>query len=339
MVAEQTVTFRQKSQETGQSAAGALACCVSFPVLDIRKFSQRGPVMPSKRSPVSRPAPTTDIRLLDLMLRVGVAVMAFVAGAWWALDRIVAEKILTCLAMPTGIIWLLLLVAALAARRARRSDLLLAIALPWAVISILGNSYFVDALSRTLEDPYRNIDPLQSEPMEAVVVLGGGTSKGGNGRVQVNTSGDRVVLAAEMYHAGLTKTLICTGRRITQLTPGEGQDPGEQSKLILLALGIPEDDIELLDGRNTSEEMRFLGERFRDSAGIGLITSAWHLPRATRLAKKNGFDPIPLPADFISTPNKPATTARLILDCIPQDGSLSTSSKLIKEYLGMLAGR
>ena len=109
--------------------------------------------------------------------------------------------------------------------------------------------------------------------------------------------------------------------------------------MILLALGIPEDDIELLDGRNTSEEMRFLGERFRDSAGIGLITSAWHLPRATRLATKNGFDPIPLPADFISTPGKPATTARLILDCIPQDGSLSTSSKLLKEYLGMLAGR
>jgi len=295
------------------------------------------PTMPPK---VRNAQPTnTNVRLLDLMLRVAIAVMAFVAGAWGSLGRIVAEKLVTALAMPTGVIWLLLLVAVLAARRARRFDLMLAIAIPWTALTLLGNSLVVDTLARSLEQPFRSIRPLQSEPMDAVVVLGGGTLTGGNGRTQGNTSGDRIILAAQLFHAKIAPRIICTGRRIDELSP-DRKDPAEESQAILMSLGVPKGSIQLLDGRNTSEEMKSLGQMFgHGESQVGLVTSAWHLPRALRLANRNGFSPTPLPADFISSFDGRKTTAKVVLDCIPQDGSLWTTSKLLKEYLGMLVGR
>ncbi len=273
------------------------------------------------------------------MIRVAIAVMAFVAGAWGSLGRIVAEKFVTALAMPTGIIWLLLLVAVLAARRARRFDLMLTVAIPWTALTLLGNSFVVDSLARSLEQPFRSVRPLQSEPLDAIVVLGGGTVTGGNGRIQGNTSGDRIILAAQLFHAEIAPRIICTGRRIDELGP-ERKDPAEESQAILISLGVPEDRIQLLDGRNTAEEMKSLGQMFGNGESqIGLVTSAWHLPRALRLANRNGFSPTPLPADFISGFDSRKPTARIIQDCIPQDGSLWTTSRLLKEYLGMLVGR
>ncbi len=289
------------------------------------------------RPPV--PVSAASVRLPDLLLRVVLGTAAFLAGTWWALDRIVAEKIATALLMPAGLLWLLLLTAVLAARRLSRTDMMVATALPWLALTVLGNSMFVESLATQLERDYMNIDPLKIEPMATVVVLGGGTIQGVSGRVQAHTSGDRVVLAAQLYHAGLVQRIVCTGRRIDQLAPGASH-PGEQSGQLLVSLGVPKSAIQILDGRNTSEEMQILGQRYSGSSErIGLITSAWHLRRAMRLAERNGFHPVPLPADFISTPPGPRTTARMVLDCIPQDGALWTSSRLLKEYLGILVGR
>lgn len=293
---------------------------------------------PKPRHP--RPiSPVRDIRLLDLMLRVGVAVMMFVAGTWWALGRTVAEKLITALAMPTSIVWLLLLVAVLAARRAGRRDLVLAAAIPWTALTLLGNGMVAGTLAGTLEAPYRNINPLESEPFDSIVLLGGGTSVGGNDRIQANTAGDRVLLAAQMYHAGLTKTILCSGHRILELNP-DGINPAEQALKILTSLGVPADDIELLSGHNTSEEMEQLYDRIGGTdQRLGLITSAWHLPRALRLAAGRNIVADPLPADFITGPDSRPTTGGIVLSCVPQDGAMWVNAKIFKEYLGMLAGR
>ena len=84
-----------------------------------------------------------NVRLADLCIRVALGVLAFVSGAWFSLGRIVAEKTATTLVMPCGIIWLLLFVAVLAARRVGYRDLLLAAAVPFSVLSILGNGFVV----------------------------------------------------------------------------------------------------------------------------------------------------------------------------------------------------
>ena len=262
-----------------------------------------------------------------------------VAGTWLALGRIVAEKVATSLVMPTAVIWLLLLVAVLAARRAGRRDLMLAAAVAWTALTLLGNGMLAEALAYRLEQPYHHIRPLESDPYDAIVLLGGGTAAGGNQRIQANHSGDRILLTAQMFHAGLTRRIICTGSRIIELDP-DGSDPARQALSMLTSLGVPEESIELLDGRNTSEEFQLLGETFRNSdQRIGLITSAWHLPRALRLAARNDLEPDPLPADFITGPIARLTTGAVVLSSIPQDGAMWTMSKVLKEYLGILAGR
>ena len=288
---------------------------------------------------MSSDAKVPSVHLFDLTLRVAIAVLAFVSGAWWAMGRMVAEKMATALVMPCGLIWLSLFVAILAARRARRSDLMAAIAIPWLLITLLGNGIVVDAASREIEKPFRTINPLEQDPCDAVIVLGGGTMTGGNGRTQANASGDRILLAAQLYHAGIANRLYCTGRRIEALYPNQ-KDPAEEALELLTSLKVPPNAIEILEGHNTSEEMRLLSKTFGDGGGrIGVLTSAWHLRRALQLAAKNGLNPVPLPADFISPPNVGIPTARYVLDCIPQDQNLQTSAKILKEYLGSLVGR
>jgi len=120
-----------------------------------------------------------------------------------------------------------------------------------------------------------------------------------------------------------------------------GVDPAETSRDILLKLGVPDSAIEISGGRNTSEEMQELSQRFQTSKSrIGLLTSAWHLPRAVRLANRNGLQPIPLPADFRTGANVEGfTTGQIVESMIPNGSALAATWSCAKEYLGMLVGR
>ncbi|MFN8709391.1 MAG: YdcF family protein [Planctomyces sp.] len=265
-----------------------------------------------------------------------------IGSIYAALGRMVAEKIATIVVMPAGLLWLFLLFSASWAVAIRQKAAAACLMVCWMIFSIIGSGYVADRLAKSLEGPYLTIDPLKEEPFEAIVLLGGGGGVGANGRVQGNGSGDRMLLAAQMYHQGLTKKLICTGQRIETMD-SSGVDPAEVSRLILTSLGVPDSAIEKLGGRNTSEEMIALGERFgesKDDVRVGLITSAWHLPRALRLAGKQGFYPSPLPADFRSSSSRgEPTSGELIEAMIPSGNAFSLNSALMKEYLGILLGR
>ncbi len=268
---------------------------------------------------------------------IGTASILGIVGG--TLGRKPVEKIATALAMPSGMIWYVLTGLVLTAWISYQRKLAAMLFVSWAMFSVAGNGLFVTWLVTTLEGPYVQIDPLQSEPYDVVVLLGGGASIAANDRPQGNASGDRLILAAQLYHQGLAKRLICTGRRIEGMD-SIGIDPAQASATVLQGLGVPESAIEQLGGRTTSEEMETLGERFSDSEQrVGVVTSAWHLPRAMRLANRNNFQPDPLPADFLSEPKRTLTTAETILAYIPSADSLHATTRVTKEYLGMLVGR
>lgn len=252
------------------------------------------------------------------------------------LDIKALEKIATHLAMPCGLVWILLTgVAGLSvARRQWLMSFLLMVT--WVLYSLAGNGLVAKRLSTTLEGPYMGIRPLSEAPFDVVVVLGGGGQYGANGRTQ---GGDRLVLAAQLYHRGLTKKLICTGSLI-QSMQAHAQQPSAISANVLQGLGVPASAIEQLSGRNTSEEMHSLGERFPDSSQrIGLITSAWHLKRAMRLAHRNQFRPHPLPSDFLFEPAGPIELGERLKRCIPNGEAFQDTHMIAKEYLGMAVGR
>ena len=260
-------------------------------------------------------------------------------------DRNVVEKIATSLAMPAGFLWILLLTLCIQlwkqnkhshsgqpGARAATACLLL--------YSIVGNGIVADQMATALEANFLSVNPLEESPMDVVIVLGGGGGLGANGRLQGNGSGDRLILAAQLYHQKIAKRLICTGQRIASMN-ASSVDPAESSREILMTLGVPDSAIEMVGGRNTSEEMQNLGRRFQNSKErIGLLTSAWHLPRALRLANRNGLEPIPLPADFRSAPKeKESTVGQIVESMIPNGFALGATWSFGKEYLAMLIGR
>ncbi|MDG1895734.1 MAG: YdcF family protein [Fuerstiella sp.] len=281
-----------------------------------------------------------EVRILRLMFRMGVVTVILLAGVWFFYDRMAAQKIATSLAMPCGVIWYLLSCSIFAARSAGNSKITWTLAAIWLTFTGLGNGILAGSLSYSLEAPYSEIRPLEQQPFDYVIVLGGGASEGANDRNQGNGGGDRLILAAQLYHAGLAGKLICTGQRIASMD-ASSMDTSERSQDVLTRLGVPESAIEIAGGRNSSEEMQSLGQRFADTGQrVGLVTSAWHLQRVMRLAKRNNFAPHPLPADFTNGPasTKP-TWGQIVQGLIPHEGNMTVITKVATEYLGMLVGR
>ncbi|MEO2018090.1 MAG: YdcF family protein [Fuerstiella sp.] len=283
---------------------------------------------------------THDVRIVRLLFRMGVVTLVLLAGIWLFYDRMAAQKIATSLAMPCGIIWYLLSCSIVAARSAGAAKLTRTLVVVWLLFTGLGNSFIATQLTRRLEAPYAEIKPLTQQPFDYVIVLGGGASLGANHRSQGNSSGDRLILAAQLYHADIARKLICTGQRIASMD-ASSMDASERSRDVLTRLGVPESAIEICGGHNTAEEMESLGERFLNSGQrVGIVTSAWHLPRALRLANRYDFAPQPLPANFMNRPASiESTPGEIIQGMIPQAGCFGAITTVAKEYLAMAVGR
>lgn len=68
---------------------------------------------------------------------------------------------------------------------------------------------------------------------------------------------------------------------------------------LAVALGVPEQDIVVLDGpKDTVEEAQLIAESFPD-ARLALVTSAPHMPRALGLFRGAGLDPVPAPTQHM----------------------------------------
>lgn len=287
-----------------------------------------------------KPSPSFLKVLIILLFAAGL----FLAVVWICLGRDAAEKIGTALCMPSGFLWLMLTALTIQLWPTRRKSAQnvggMGALLCWVVYSMGGNGYITDAMALALEAPYIKINPMDEDPVDIVIVLGGGGGLGANGRLQGNGSGDRMILAAQLYHRDPSTKFICTGQRIESMN-STGIDPAETSRDILVRLGVPAASIDTAGGKNTSEEMQNLGLKFRGSKiRIGLLTSAWHLPRATRLAARSGLTTVPLPADFRSSAqNQSPTAGQRIEAMIPNSAAFGSTWSFTKEYLGMLLGR
>lgn len=242
---------------------------------------------------------------------------------------------LTRLVMPCGLIWIGIGLCAAVAWRAKQRWLARSLMLLLVVYTLAGNLWVSTAINYYLERPYRDrtIDP--AARYDAVIVLGGSTDDAPNGRPYLNSSGDRVMLAARLYHRGQTEYVVCTGARANKKPDGR-RDPAESAALILVDVGVDGDRIVRMGGRFTKEEMTEI-KRLVNTRGwkrVGLITSAWHMRRAMRLAKRVGLEVTPLAADFHSRfpPWDP-------FDVIPRSDALRATDLACRELLAGLVGR
>ena len=248
------------------------------------------------------------------------------------------EKTLTSLVMPIGLVWVGLITLTYLLLISRQKILGFFSLGCLLAITLGGNQFASNYLAYSLEAPFSQIDIAQIPTLDAVIVLGGGTSSTYNNRAQLSMAGDRVATAARLYHSGQVKKIICTGSQSFRASP-EDLHPREEAKLILTEFGIPASAVILLKGENTSQEMNSLKSWIPEHINspqprIGLITSAWHLKRALRLAKSQGLEFEPIPSNFISGPVNPSPHW-----VIPSGDNLATTGRIFKEYLAAIVSR
>lgn len=232
--------------------------------------------------------------------------------------------------MPLGLLWLALLIVSWRAWKKSRK---LAYALIGTVLflGLAGNEQCGRALISLLEHGSGISQP--EEPLEAVFILGGGTELDDNNSPEAGESGDRCVSAVRLWRHGYTKYLVTSGA--SDIHSSKPRNLATEGSILLQDLGIPVTSIICIDEtcRNTREEVAAY-KRLTAKMGwkkIGLLSSAYHLPRVASLAKKKQLHAILLRSDIQgrSVPFK-------IWDFIPNEKGIRLTQIACWEWLGRI---
>lgn len=241
------------------------------------------------------------------------------------------NKLLPLLALPTG---MLLLLMAIALLWRRRWPIWLALSLFW-----LGSTPWVsDHLLRWCEANAVRVIASSMPRAQAIVVLSEGRilPPGTTGTSEWN-DGDRFWGGIELYRAGKAPWLVFTGGWAPwqpELAP-EGEVLKEWAK----SQGIPDSSIQVTSkAMNTAEEaaaVTALLSKLPSVAGaepqtILLVTSAFHMPRAQRLFEQTGLTVQPYPVDFKVS----ASDSFAAMNLLPSAGAWRSTEMAWRELLG-----
>lgn len=248
-----------------------------------------------------------------------------------------ATRTATALVMPVGLLWMIGLGGTIwfALRRLWSSSLMMA--LVSAIVVFTGCEYFSSQMMANLEWPEQPPPATDAQPLRTAVALGGGVSIGPNGNPELGPDGERIFSVAQLWHSGLTRSIIVTGA-----TPDGRYNPCDVSYELLLSAGVPDDAIFRIKGENTTQEMQAMKDFLADpppgfptEGSIALVTSAFHMQRAMRLAKVEEIDFIPYPCAFRGSIYDGYAPSRWV----PNSHSMSHFALAFKENLAGLVGR
>jgi uncharacterized SAM-binding protein YcdF (DUF218 family) len=170
------------------------------------------------------------------------------------------------------------------------------------------------------------------------VVLGGAITPAAPPHMQqphLTDSADRVWEAARLYHRGVAPRIVPSGGGY----PAEGGIPemteAEAMRVFLRDLGVP--DQAIVDegkSRNTIENIAFVRALAGDKP-VALVTSATHMPRAMRLARRIGLNASAFPTAWIApSEGRPAWD-----NWLPSVDALSTSKLALWELMALTFDR
>lgn len=250
------------------------------------------------------------------------------------------SKLLPLLIYPLGLASVLLVTALILAWKSPRwSSIPVGFAL---LILLVSSNVWVSAqLAKSLE--WRHIPEGEIPKAEAIVVLGGAVKPADPPRPMVDVSerGDRVLYAAQLYQEQKAPLVVLAGGRL-YWDDAERSEAVDMATLLTL-MEVPESAmIEEPDSLNTYENAVFV-RRLLEPRGIKkilLVTSAFHMPRSRLIFKKQGFEVIPAPTDFlIPFPNQDNVDTSLqakLINLLPDAESIGITTQVIKEYVGIV---
>jgi uncharacterized SAM-binding protein YcdF (DUF218 family) len=244
------------------------------------------------------------------------------------------QKLVSHLIMPSGLFWialgtLSLYLLAVHGRAGRLTAIL------FVLYTILGNGWLAGALTAALEDGIPEYSLADGSTFDVVFVLGGGATVNPQHGAQLSDQGDRVIYAARLFHLGKTPILVTSGSSIGGIEPDV--DLTQPTLEIWRELGVPESAVRRIpQPKNTSQEIAAYKEMIAREGWkrIGIVSSAWHLPRIMRLARKAGIEATPLAAD-----HRAAIPPFHPLMLIPQFSAANRVQRACWELVGMAVGR
>lgn len=256
------------------------------------------------------------------------------------------SKFLPTLVYPTGLAFVLLVLALILRDRPKVRTGLITVAL--VALWLGGHKLTSLTLVRVLEGRYPAMAPDEVPEAEAIVVLGGGTLEKGVPRPthEVSEAGDRVIYAARLYRAGVAPLVIVSGSH-GPFHPF-GSEPGSAVMAELLTLcGVPkeailQETVSVNTYENAAETVKMLQAQGIDR--IVLVTSAMHMPRSMALFAKYDLAVTAAPTDFLATDGEIAYYAQpdlgvQLVHFLPDAGSLEKTSMAIKELIGIAVYR
>jgi uncharacterized SAM-binding protein YcdF (DUF218 family) len=250
---------------------------------------------------------------------------------------LITEKLLTEYALPSGLIWnLLWLGVVVAIYKEQPQKIFWFWLFAWLAWTLLGNRWLAREAMYAYEKD--QIDQRPAGVYDLLVLLGGGLQVNVRGDVEVGADGQRVIEGAILYHAGKAKRIAVTGTSIAGYS-SERIDASEAARRLLMMLDVPGDAIDSIAGRTTSEEMvalkRYLSQRGREGWRVGIVTSAFHIPRTMRLAESHQVRCEPIPVAFRTNTQTMLNPAVII----PDLAAVEKYRLIARELLGRLVGR
>nr|WP_290222133.1 YdcF family protein [Trichocoleus desertorum] len=253
------------------------------------------------------------------------------------------SKLLPLFLYPLGLTCLLLVVALLTFWKRPRTAAG-AIALALTILLLGGNGWVANQLVRSLE--WQNLPAAELPTADAIVVLGGATKSSAKPRpgVDLSEAGDRVVYGAQLYREGKAPLLILSGGRINWR--GGGSPESADMAALMQSWGVPQSAI-LQDPRslNTYENAVNVKQILKSHQlkRILLVTSAMHMPRSRLIFRRQGIEAVPAPTDFLVTELEvqelQSSPESFLLNLLPDADRLQQSSRVLKEYLGLVIYR
>ncbi|WP_456412281.1 YdcF family protein [Thiolapillus sp.] len=242
-------------------------------------------------------------------------------------------KLLPLFLYPLGFSITLSLLALVLLWRGKRSSALAILGIAVVTLWVCSTPRFSNWIAGTLEQQFPPL-PVASMPKADAIVLLGGMTRGvvpGTGVADLSGSVDRLLHAAALYKAGKAPILLLTGGNAPGFEP-----EAVSMKKILLDLGIPDEAMVLEEAsRNTWQNAEYSADILHMHAAntILLVTSAYHMRRASFEFARLGFRIVPAATDY-QLVETPAT----LLDWLPDASALAGSTRAIREYMGMFVG-
>ena len=173
---------------------------------------------------------------------------------------------------------------------------------------------------------------------DAIVVLGGGMTPAAPPFVtdpDLADAADRVWYAAQLYHRGLARRIIVSGGSLLAKNSGPATSEAEAMRRFLVDLGVPSEAV-VSEGTsmNTLQNIRNVRQMVGE-ARVALVTSAFHMPRALKLARQGDLDVGAFPTDW----RLPAEARPSWENWVPSIAAMAWSSVSLREHVALLLDR